>query len=236
MPYRKEQLESGEIYHITIRRVGDALLFKDIDDYYRGIFSIYEFNTSAYVTIRERRRIRTQIKKSIQDNSTPSVVIDSRDKLVEVLAFCLMPNHIHLLVKQLKDGGISKFMQKFGVGYSSYFREKHQLKRREHFFDGVFSAVHIENDEQLKTVFVYIHTNPIALIEPGWKEKGIVNTQEAINFIEGYKWSSYQDYIGKKNFFYVTERKFLSEVMGGEKGCKDFVDNWIEYKNEMSKF
>lgn len=234
MPYRKEQFENGEIYHITIRRVGNALLFEDIDDYYRGIFSIYEFNTTTPVSIRERRRIRAQIKKSNDRN--PIAVIDERDKFVECLAFCLMPNHIHLLVKQLKDRGISRFMQKFGVGYASYFREKHQLKKKGHFFDGVFSAVHIKNDEQLKTVFVYIHTNPVALVELGWKEKGIVNAQKAIDFIESYKWSSYQDYLEKKNFFYVTERKFLSEVMGGEKGCKNFVDNWIKHKNEISKF
>ena len=236
MPYRKEQFENDEIYHITIRRVANFLLFEDVDDYYRGIFSIYEFNTSAYVTIRERRRIRAQIKKSIQDNSTPSAVIDSRDKLVEVLAFCLMPNHVHLLVKQLKDKGISKFMQKFGGGYASYFREKHPLIKRGHFFSSTFNAVHIKDDNQLKTAFVYIHTNPIALIEPGWKEKGILNPREAIKFIENYKWSSYQDYLGKKNFPSMTERDFLLGVMGGENNCKSFVDDWLQYKNEISKF
>jgi len=104
MPYRKLQFVNGEIYHIVIRRISDELLFKDIDDYYRGIFSIYEFNNIKPVVIRERRRLRAEIKKAIKANRERVSEIDNRDKLVEVLLFFLMPNHIHLLVRQLKEG------------------------------------------------------------------------------------------------------------------------------------
>ena len=78
----------------------------------------------------------------------------------------------------------------------------------------------------------YIITNPTALIEPGWKEKGIRDhsTKEVIKFLENYKWSSYQDCIGIKNFPSVTQRDFLLETMGGEKGLKDAVKNYLEYK------
>lgn len=237
MSYETRQFENGEIYHITIRRIGDELLFKDIDDYYRGIFSIYEFNTTEPVTIREQRRIRAQIKKAEEIGRGRTAVIDKRDKLVEVLAFCFMPNHIHLLLKQLRDGGISKFMQKFGSGYSSYFKEKYNERGKGHFFQKRFSFVHIETEEQLKTVFVYIHTNPLALIDSNWKEKGIKNPERAIKFLnEEYRWSSYFDYIGKKNFPSVTEREFILEVMGGEQNCKKFVEEWIRYKGEIKKF
>ena len=67
MPYRKEQFVNGEIYHIVIRGIDDNLIFKDIDDHYRGVFSIYEFNTTKLVVIRERRRMRAQIKKSVEE-------------------------------------------------------------------------------------------------------------------------------------------------------------------------
>lgn len=154
---------------------------------------------------------------------------------MEILAFCLMPNHIHLLLKQLKDGGISKFMQKFGSGYASYFKKKYQIKLKGHFFQDRFNYVLVKTTDQLRAVFTYIHTNPVAIIEPNWKEKGVKNSEKAIKFSEEYKWSSYQDYLGKKNFPSVTKRGFLSKVMGGKKGCKEWVESWLRYKGKIRK-
>jgi len=145
-----------------------------------------------------------------------------------------MPNHLHLLLKQTKDNGISKFMQKVGTGYANYFNKKYN--RMGHLFQGRFRAVHIKDDEQLKNIFVYVHANPISLIEPNWKEKGIRNPEKAIKFLETYKWSSYLDYIGKKNFPSVSRRKFISEVMGGSDDCKESVNDWIKYKNQIQDF
>ncbi len=237
MPYRKQQFVNNEIFHIVLRAIDNNLLFKNIDDYYRGIFSIYEFNTLYPVEIRKRREVRARIKRTSGGQASAGSFVDEvdeRDKLVEILTFCFMPNHIHLLVKQLKDGGITKFMSKIGTGYAGYFNRKY--KRQGHFFQNKFLSVHIKNDEQLKTVFVYIHTNPISLIEPKWKEIGIKNPEKSIKFVENYKWSSYSDYIDKKNFPSVTEREFLLKIMGGKQGCKDFIENWVRYKGEISKF
>ena len=142
-----------------------------------------------------------------------------------------MPNHIHLLVRQFKNQGITQFMQKFGAGYAAYFNKKYN--RKGHLFGGRFRAVHIKNNEQLKTAFVYIHTNGISLIEPKWKEIGIKNPKKIIKFLENYKWSSYPDYIGKKNFPSVTERNFMLKVMGGKAGCREFVESWVKYKKEI---
>lgn len=244
MPRKPRQFTVGEIYHIVLRRIGNELLFIDTDDYYRGIFSIYEFNTTKQVTIRECRAARARFKKSIAQIDRgqtpvkivePAVKVIDRDLLVEVLTFCLMPNHIHLLVRQLKEGGISKFIQKLGSGYASYFKNRYGIKLKGHFFQDRFEAVHIKTDEQLKVVFVYIHTNPISLIEPKWKEYGIGNPEKVIKFVENYKWSSYSDYIGKKNFPSLTERKFILEVMKGENGCKEWVEGWIRHKGEIKK-
>ena len=84
--------------------------------------------------------------------------------LVKILAFCFMPNHIHLLVRQIKNNGITQFMRKFGAGYAAYFNKRYD--RRGHLFQGRFKAVHIKNNEQLKTIFVYIYTNSISLVDP----------------------------------------------------------------------
>lgn len=225
MPYRKEQFVTGEVYHITLRALDNSLLFKDEKDYYRMIFSVYEFNNKNRVSIKDRREARARWKDSPRGRASGTEE-DKREKMVDIFAFCWMDNHIHLLLKQLEEGGIQKFMSKVGTGFARYFNDKYQ--RKGHLFQNRFGAVHIESDEQLKTVFVYIHTNPISLIEPGWKEKGVKNLEKVIEFLESYKWSSYQDFIGKKNFSSVTQREFLLEVIGGEKGCKDFIDNWVK--------
>lgn len=238
MPYRKEQFVNGEIYHIVVRAIDDNTIFKDIDDHYRGIFSIYEFNNAKPVVIKECRKVRARIKREFQkiakeDSAKDQISGDTRDKLVEILAFCIIPNHLHLLVRQLKDGGITKFMTKFGIGYGGYFNRKYC--RKGYVFQNRFVAVHIKNENQLKTVFVYIHTNPISLIEPKWKEIGIRNPEKAIEFVENYKWSSYSDYIGKKNFPSVTDREFLLKIMEDEQGSREFVNSWIRHKGEIRK-
>lgn len=226
MPVKRPQLVNGEIYHIVLRGVGDSLIFKDENDRYRAIFSLYEFNDINPVLIRDRRRARIRAKKNGREQFSAN-----RKLLVEIFAFYFMPNHIHLLVRQIKKDGITQFMRKFGAGYAAYFNKKYN--RKGHLFQGRFRAVYIKTNEQLKNVFVYIHTNGISLIEPKWKEKGISNLKKVIRFLENYKWSSYADYIGKKNFPSLTNREFLLKVMGGKKGCREFIEGWVKYKGKI---
>lgn len=233
MPIKRPELINGEIYHVVIRGVSDSLIFKDENDHYRAIFCLYEFNTTKKpITIRERREARIREKSKNKENRGQSS--DSRKLLVEILAFCFMPNHIHLLLRQLRKEGITDFMRRVGTGYAVYFNKKYE--RSGHLFQGRFRAVHIKDNEQLKTVFVYIHTNPISFIEKKWKEKGIKNSKRVDKFLEHYKWSSYLDYLNKKNFPSVTKRNFLLKIMGGEKGCRNFVTSWVKYKKELRDF
>ncbi len=238
MPYREVQFADGEIYHLILRAIDGKLLFKDLDDHYRGVFSIYEFNNSKPVSIKERRKIRESFKKFTRRRASGDSGIlvenDERDKLVDVLAFCFMPNHIHLLLKQTAEHGIYRFMVKLASGYGRYFNEKNQ--RKGYVFQGRFQSVHIEDDNQLRVVVNYIHANPISLIEPKFKEDGIKNhsAQEVLEFLKtGHRWSSFSDYVGGKNFSSITERSFISNVMGGEKGIADNIMDWILYKKEL---
>lgn len=226
MPYRKNQFINNGIYHIILRGIDDNLIFKDLDDYYRMIFSIYELNNASPTTIQRKREARKRFKK---ESGGPSSTADERDKFVEILSFCFMPNHVHLLLRQIKDAGITKFMAKVGTGFAGYFNRKYQ--RKGYVFQNRFKDVYIEDDNQLRTVFNYIHANPISLIEPGWKENGINNSETAIDFLKSYKWSSYQGYIGQKNFDSVTQRDFLLELVGGEQKCGELIADWIKYKS-----
>ncbi|MEK7664407.1 MAG: transposase [Patescibacteria group bacterium] len=159
MPYRKVEFANNEIYHIILRGLDDNVIFKDKDDYYRGIFSIYEFDDDRAVSIKDRRERRkkekiAQISRRRASGSFGGV-IDKRDRLVDVLVFCFMPNHIHLLLKQVKENGIHKFMIKLGSGYGRYFNQKNQ--RKGYVFQNRFQSVHIKNNNQLRTAINYIH-------------------------------------------------------------------------------
>lgn len=230
MSYKRPQLVSNEIYHVVSRAVGDTVVFEAEKDFYRGIFSIYEFNNKNPVNIWERRRERAVEKRRF---GLTSLTSQERDMFVEVLAFSFMPNHLHLLLRQLKDSGITQFMKKVNGGYAKYFNDKYN--RKGHLFSR-FRVVHIKTDEQLKNTFTYVHTNLISLIEPGWKERGVKNPQKVIKFLESNNRHSYLDYLGKKNFPYVTQRDFLLEEMGGVEGCREAVENWIMYKKKIKDF
>ncbi len=237
MAYQRPKLVNGEYYHVVVRAVGDTIVFDDEDDFYRGIFSIYEFNNNKSVNMFNRRRNRLIEKKNEAPCevglNTKLIIPDKRSRFVDMLAFSFMPNHLHLILKQLKDNGISKFMQKFGTGFANYFNEKYD--RIGHLFNK-FRAVHIKDDNQFKNAFVYVHTNLISVIEPGWKEHGIKNPGKIKEFLENNKRHSYMDYLGKKAFPSVTQRDFLLEAMGGGRGCKAYTDAWIEHKNKLAGF
>lgn len=222
-----------------MRGVDGRKIFIDDEDRWYGIFGLYEFNTTEAIRIRRQREKREKLKRELKSHRGPAsaefrqVDNDKKIKLVDILAFVFMPNHIHLLLKQLIPNGISIFIQKFGTGRVMHFNARH--KRKGILFQNRFDAKHINGDEYLKTVFVYIHTNPISIIEPNWKENGIKNPKTAINFLEEYRWSSYPDYLGKKNFSSITERDFLTKVFGGSEKMKEFVNVWAGYKHKIIK-
>ena len=149
-----------------------------------------------------------------------------RKLLVEIMAFCLMPNHFHLLVRQKQDKGISSFMQKLGTGYAMYFNQKY--KRSGVLFQGKFKAVLIKNESHFIHLPYYIHCNPLDLAAPGWRERDIKDYKKAVRFLEQYRWSSHLDYMGRKNFPSVTQRDFLLKFFGGTEGYRKGIFSWLK--------
>ncbi|MCK4354861.1 transposase [Candidatus Parcubacteria bacterium] len=235
MPVVRPPLVNGEIYHIVIHAVDPLKLFRDEKNYLRMVHDLFEFNNENPASWHYRQYYENR-SRSIDKGFKKIKVKEKRKLLVEILGFCLMPNHVHLLVRQVKDGGISKFMRKIGAGYGIYYNQKYQ--RKGHIFQGKYRIVHIRNEEQLKTVFVYIHTNPVALVFSKWKEQGIriKDLNKVIKFLEDYRWSSYSDYLQIKNFPSLTSREFLFKIMGGVKGCREFVNDWLQCKKELADY
>ena len=115
---KKPQFENGEIYHIYNRGVEKRKTFLEDKDYFRFIHDLFEFNDTVPAGKYFIFGGLTSENKAQDPKSR------KRDLLVEILNFCLMPNHYHLLLRQSKNNGISKFIQKLDTGYTMYFNQK----------------------------------------------------------------------------------------------------------------
>jgi len=215
---RKIPLVENEIYHIVIRGVEGINIFRDVFDYKRFMTGLYEFNSDKPVSI----WANTRVQRIVQGRSL-------HNSLVDILTFCLMPNHVHLLLRQKREKGITDFMKKLGTGYAVYFNIKY--KRSGYVFQGRFRSIHIKNDNQLKTVFVYIHTNPAILVDKNWKDGVIKNANKIIKFIEHYKWCGYLYYLGKeKKSSHILTDNFMTQIMSSSE-WQVLVNDWIKYKS-----
>lgn len=227
MPKRTTQIINGEFYHIVKRGTEEREIFLDDEDRFRFINSLLVFNDKMPSPWESR---------AFWSQRDPATLTKVRYKpkipLIEIHAFALMPNHFHLLVNQLRENGIALLMQKLG-GFSYYFNKKHQ--RVGTLFQDRYKIVHIKTESQLKNAFVYVHTNPLSLIEPQWKEGIVKNPKKATDFLENeYRWGSYFDYIGKENFPTLITKEFFLELLGGEKGIKKEINSWIMFKGEST--
>ncbi|MBU3901270.1 hypothetical protein KJ590_00910 [Patescibacteria group bacterium] len=229
MPIKRPQIINNGIYHLTIRAAGDTVLFRGESDYFRAIFSLYEFNNKEGVIIRDCRLLAQQRKNREPFSGNFK---KKREPLLELLSFCLMPNHFHLLVRQICQNGVVNFTRKLGAGFAGFFNRKYNRKGP---LFSKYRAVHIKDNKQLKTAFVYTHANPISLIEPGWKEKGIKDFSKAVEFLKQYRWSSFFDYTGKDNFPSLIEKDFLMSVMGGKDKCQEYIFDWLKFKSTENR-
>jgi putative transposase len=233
MTLRKTNLAEGEIYHIYNRGVDKRDIFMEDEDRLRFIHDLYEFNDKnpAIVLNDYIKKVR---KNGFLEVGLPEIRRQSRDKLVEILAYCLMDNHYHLLVRQNAENGITEFMRKIGTGYTNYFNNKYE--RNGVLFQGKFKSVHINNDSYLMYLPIYIHFNPLDYLFKEWREKKILDYKKAINFLNNYRWSSYLDYIGQKNFPSLIKKDFLLSRLGSEEKQKEEIHNWLKtIKNNISK-
>lgn len=227
----KPQFVDEEIYHIYNRGVEKRKIFLDDKDYLRFIHDLFEFNNEALIppsNLRFSLRYPSQIKVTHLNQclGLQAPNIKKRKLLVEILVFTLMPNHFHLILRQKKEEGIVKFMQKLGSGYASYFNRKY--KRVGSLFQGRFKAVYINKEAYFSWLPFYIHTNSLDLFNYG----SSTSIDEKINFLKEYRWSSFPDYIGEKNFPSLTSRKFILDFFGGEKKYLEQTKQWVKEKEK----
>lgn len=200
MPYRLTPFVNEEFYHIYNRGINKQTCFSNKRDYQRFLKTMFYY------------QIANPKPKFSAYKETNLFPIDLNNKIVEIVAYCIMPNHFHILIRQLKDGGISEFMRKFIHSYTKYCNTKHKFQGP--IFKAIFKAVHVETDEQLIHLSRYIHLNPLVSL--------------LTNNLNLYLWSSYSFYIGLSND-YPVRKEYILNFFNSVEGYQKFVLDQAEY-------
>lgn len=196
-------------YHIYNRGVAKQKIFHNTQDYqhFLDTLSFYleknpESKFSALPFKKRRKFLSANVKKP----------------LVEILAYCLMPNHFHLIVKQLLDGGITTFMRRSLNSYTRAYNTRYN--RVGTIFQGRFSAVLVENDEQLLHLSRYIHLNPFVA--------------KITNEPKNYLWSSYNINYLRSNNSRLCKTDLIISLVGSSELYKAFVENYAGYAQDLA--
>jgi len=213
--YRKVVFANNQLYHVYNRGVERRPVFTNTREYRRALealkfyrYSDLPLRLSKFLVIPEAERSELISK------------ISKHSKLVEIITYCLMPNHFHFLLKQTQVNGISEFLANFTNSYTKYFNTKHD--RVGPLFQGLFKAVHIETDMQFIHVSRYIHLNPVSSF--------IIKIEE----LENYQWSSFPEYMNKTSDVICYTKPILDFFSSVEK-YRQFIFDQASYAQELEK-
>ncbi len=213
---RIPSLVTGEVYHIFNRSIYDFVIFNNEFEFSR-LHNLVRYYQICNPTLKFNRFLEFKVKEG-DFNKIFSAELLNNKKLVQIIAYCIMPTHFHIILKQLVDNGISIFMGNVLNGYSRYFNAKH--KRKGPLWEGRFKNVLVQTQEQLLHLTRYVHLNPTSA--------GLINKPE------DWPYSSYLEYLNKiKSIDCVCLYKDLIEMPASS--YRLFVEDRIVYQRELEK-
>jgi putative transposase len=212
---RKDPLVTGQIYHVISRSIADFKVFNNIKEYNRAKELINYFRLKQPPTKFSYFLKQKEIKK-FGFQKYFNQIAKNQEKRVEIIAYCLMPTHIHLLLKQLDDFGVSTFMKNILISYSRYFNTKH--KRKGPLWESRFKSILVNKDDYLLHLTRYIHLNPA--------------TTRLVNKPEKWQFSSYLEYINESDDG-LTNRKDLLEINSLD--YQKFVEDRRDYQRRLAQ-
>lgn len=225
---RKIEFSIDEFYHSYSRGVDKRKIYLDNKDSDRFLALLYLCNSDKSIHIKD------QFPTGLPPFSE-LLEFNRGDRLVAIGAYCLMPNHFHILMKEIAEGGISKFMGKLLTGFSMYFNKRHVRTGR--LFESTFRAEHADEDKYLEYLFAYIHLNSVKLIEPKWREEGVANIVAAKHFLKNYKYSSHQDYLGgSRPESAILDRNAFPEYFETSKEFKHYLEDVLNFSNSPEDY
>lgn len=226
MSVRTITFAPAEYYHIYNRGVDRRTIFLDESDYKRFQLLLYSANSATPIHLSNYSDWQNLNFSEIKRG----------ERLVDIGAYCLMPNHFHLLLKEKEDGGITQFMLKLSTGYSMYFNKKKH--RTGALFEGRFKAEHAFDDTYLKYLYAYVHLNPVSLVEPKWRKNGIQDMGRARELLREYRFSSYLDLLGTERVesALLNREEFPDYFADVDLGTlADEVESWLSLSGDKDE-
>ena len=216
MPIRKVPLVTGEYYHVFNRGVNKQPIFTGKRDYVRALETL-KFYLPEDPPVRYSKFMLTskEEREKILSN------MNKRERIIDIISYCFMPNHFHLLAKQNKDRGITKFMRNFQISYTLFFNLKYE--RTGPLLTGQFKAVRVEDDEQLLHTSRYIHLNPYTSFI-------VQNFQD----LETYPYSSLTEYLGK-NLEGICDKEIILSNFKDTEVYKKFLFDQADYQQKLEQ-
>lgn len=208
---RKTPFVVGEFYHIYNRGTDHREIIGDVFDRQRFLQSIIEFNVIEPIGSIYEEQLK---KDSLGSRSTKPAKL--KKKLVNIIACCINPNHFHLILEQVEEKGIEKFMQRLGGGYTRYFNEKYH--RSGVLFQGKFKSVYIDSDEYLLFVSAYVNLND-----------RIHNIQNDMTY------SSWDEYIGKNRDEEMYTKDIILDRFKSKEEYRKFAEDAVEETKKRRK-
>jgi putative transposase len=222
---RNIDISIDEFYHIYNRGTDKRVIFSDDYDYQRFILQMYLCNNTEQLNIADLLKY---------DKPADIFKTNKAETLVDIGAWCLMPNHFHILIKEKVAGGSVAFLQKLSTSHSKYYNRKYH--RSGSLFQGPFKAKHLDSDEYLKYQYTYIHLNPISLVDGGWKEKIIEDKKKAKDFLDKYEYSSYYDYcVSDRPEGRILNKEAFPKYFETVTNFRDMVEEWINFNETEDK-
>ena len=223
-----------ELWHALNHSVEGRNLFLDSQDYARFVHNLYEFNDSAPAG----NAYRLFDTSDVMDIVNPSFK-KTRRMLVNIHGWNLMRDHYHLLLSERIENGISLFLRKLNVGYANYVNQRYERKGT--LYRGRTKKILIEREAHFLYILHYLHLNPLDYLDGAekWRlrnKSGIRNVDEALEYLESYRWSSYLDYVGKKNFPSILTTSLFKDVLGDYHDSLSEYLSDAEYDNDMVLF
>lgn len=202
---RREPYGEGSILHIVKRGARGLPFLKDKADFHRTLLMLAHFND----TVSRANWFRDVLEEdAVQSFKRPSSWPEKKP-LVSVHAFCLHTNHIHLLLEETKDGGVSAFMQKLGNGIAGYVNEKYGEFGSP--FQGSYRSKTIDSDAYLRYVIAYIQTKNTFERFPGGYAAAEKNFSRALEWSKSFPFSSSFDHLRRSDLH--NERGIVSREL-----------------------
>jgi len=214
VPYRKVPLRTGFIYHVYDQGIDRRVVFSNRRFYRRFFITLrfYQYNQRSV-------KLANYLEKG-SDKLSVLIRIREHPKLVTVMAYCLMPNHFHLIIRQEMNNGISKYVGDVLNSYTKYFNIRN--KRKGSLFLNPFRTVRVETDEQLLHLVRYIHLNPYS--------SGITgNIEETLS----YPYSSLAEYLELRPNDGLIDSKMINSYFTSAREHGNFVTEQAEYQKTL---